>query len=131
MAGSPNSPRQFKTKEGGADCPEPAAPRFTLAVCRAPRCALPPLSPSNLRRGDGEPSSAVENSRGPLRICGNPNPRYSRRVHIPEFDLVRLLRTVFLPKAGERVGVFIDLPNPAEVQNWKFLEQQNLTTQRI
>jgi hypothetical protein len=44
---------------------------------------------------------------------------------------VRLIKTVFHPKAGERVAVFIDLPNPRDVQGWKFLEQPGLTTQRI
>jgi len=46
------------------------------------------------------------------------------------FDIVRLIRTVFQPKPGERVGVFIDLPNPTEVENLRFL--RNCTeTRRI
>src|SRR5689334_22851089 len=52
-------------------------------------------------------------------------------MNIPEFDLVRLLRTIFHPKPSERIAVFIDLPNPQDVRDWKFLEQQNLKTQRI
>lgn len=52
-------------------------------------------------------------------------------MHIPEFDLVRLIRTVFHPKPSERIAVFIDLPNPQDVRDWKFLEQANLKTQRI
>ncbi|MGA2660937.1 MAG: hypothetical protein ABSH34_25925 [Verrucomicrobiota bacterium] len=52
-------------------------------------------------------------------------------MHIPEFDLVRLMRTVFEPKAGERVGVFIDLPEPLDVKGWKFLQDTRLVTQRI
>jgi hypothetical protein len=47
------------------------------------------------------------------------------------FDLVRLIRTVFHPKPNERVGVFIDLPNPTEIQGWKFLENPKLKSQRI
>jgi hypothetical protein len=46
------------------------------------------------------------------------------------FDLVRLIRTVFRPKPGERVGVFIDLPNPRDVDGWKFA-QNPTPTQRI
>ena len=52
-------------------------------------------------------------------------------MNIPEFDLVRLITTVFHPKPGERIAVFIDLPNPQDVAGWKFLNGQNSTTQRI
>ena len=52
-------------------------------------------------------------------------------MNIPEFDLVRLLRTIFHPKPAERIAVFIDLPNPQDVRDWKFLQQTNLKTQRI
>jgi hypothetical protein len=52
-------------------------------------------------------------------------------MNIPEFDLVRLIRTIFHPKPSERIAVFIDLPNPQDVRDWKFLEQKNLHTQRI
>jgi aminopeptidase len=50
---------------------------------------------------------------------------------IPGFDLVRLMTTVFHPKTGERVGVFIDLPDPKDICGWKFLERPKMTTQRI
>ncbi len=50
---------------------------------------------------------------------------------IPGFDLIRLIKTVFHPKPGERVAVFIDLPNPQDVRDWKFLDGSKLTTQRI
>jgi len=43
------------------------------------------------------------------------------------FDLVRLIRTVFHPKPAERVGVFIDLPEPSEVVGWKFMRQPTRT----
>jgi aminopeptidase len=46
------------------------------------------------------------------------------------FDLVRLIRTVFRPKPGERVGVFIDLDNPMDLKSVKFLDKAT-TTQRI
>jgi len=52
-------------------------------------------------------------------------------MQIPEFNLVRLIQTVFRPKPAERVAVFIDLPNPADVHGWKFLSDPKLTTQRI
>jgi aminopeptidase len=52
-------------------------------------------------------------------------------MNIPEFDLVRLIATVFHPKPGERTAVFIDLPNPRDVIGWKFLNGPDATTQRI
>lgn len=52
-------------------------------------------------------------------------------MRVPEFDLIGLLRTVFLPKSGERIGIFIDLPNPHDVRDWAFLRQPGLVTQRI
>ncbi len=48
-----------------------------------------------------------------------------------EFDLVRLMNTVFHPQPGERVGVFIDLDDPREVRDLKFLANPKLVTQRI
>ena len=47
------------------------------------------------------------------------------------FDLVRLINTVFRPKAEERVGVFIDFGNPRDLQGLKFLGSPRLGTQRI
>lgn len=47
------------------------------------------------------------------------------------FDLVRLMKVVFDPKAGERVGVFIDLDDPQEIVGRKFLHDSALQTQRI
>jgi hypothetical protein len=52
-------------------------------------------------------------------------------MNIPEFDLVKLVKTVFHPKAGERIAVFIDLPEPKDVSGWKFLKNEKLITQRI
>ena len=48
----------------------------------------------------------------------------------PPFSLVRLLRTVFAPKAGERICILIDLEDPREVANFRFLENPALTIQR-
>jgi aminopeptidase len=48
-----------------------------------------------------------------------------------EFDLVRLITTVFHPKAGERVGVFIDLDEPERVRGAQFLNDGDQPTRRI
>ena len=52
-------------------------------------------------------------------------------MNIPEFDLVRLVTTVFHPKEGERLAVFVDLPEPKDLANWTFLKNPKLATQRI
>lgn len=51
--------------------------------------------------------------------------------HFPPFSLTRLLRTVFAPKPGERVAVFIDLPDPRGVKDFAFLQDKNLSIQRL
>ena len=48
----------------------------------------------------------------------------------PPFSLTRLLKTVFAPKAGERVAVFIDLPDPRGVKDFAFLSNPSFTIQR-
>ena len=48
----------------------------------------------------------------------------------PAFDLVRLLRTVFDPKPGQRIGILIDLPEPGGVKGFAFLEDSSLSIQR-
>ncbi len=48
-----------------------------------------------------------------------------------EFDLGRLMTTVFRPKPGERVGVFIDLERPQEVRDVKLLQNGAQVTRRI
>ena len=49
----------------------------------------------------------------------------------PPFDLLRLLRTVFAPKEGERIAVLIDLDDPAGVKDFAFLNRPDLTIQRL
>lgn len=49
----------------------------------------------------------------------------------PPFSLTRLLQTVFAPKPGERVGILIDLPEPAAVRDFAFLKDEKLTIQRL
>lgn len=44
-------------------------------------------------------------------------------MNYPPFDLSRLFNTVFKPKQGERVSVLIDLEDPRDVVNLKFLEK--------
>lgn len=48
----------------------------------------------------------------------------------PPFSLVRLLRTVFAPREGERICILIDLEDPRAVANFRFLEDPSLTIQR-
>jgi aminopeptidase len=49
----------------------------------------------------------------------------------PPFSLSRLLKTTFAPRPGERVAVLIDLPNPEDVQDFRFLNNPDLTIQRL
>jgi len=46
------------------------------------------------------------------------------------FNLTRLLRTVFAPKPRERLAILIDLPDPRELKDFRFLKQQSLEIQR-
>src|SRR4030088_264901 len=48
----------------------------------------------------------------------------------PPFNLARLLRTVFQPKAGERVAILIDLDDPHHVKAFGFLKNPSLTIQK-
>jgi aminopeptidase len=48
----------------------------------------------------------------------------------PPFSLTRLLRTVFAPKPGERVAIFIDLPDPRGIKDFAFLKDKSLSIQR-
>lgn len=45
------------------------------------------------------------------------------------FSLTRLLTTCFGSGNGERVCVLIDLPNPGDIKNFKFLEDETLSIQ--
>lgn len=47
----------------------------------------------------------------------------------PPFSLTRLLTTCFGPGNGERVCILIDLPNPADIEDFKFLEDETLSIQ--
>src|SRR5437660_9522349 len=48
----------------------------------------------------------------------------------PPFSLSRLLRTVFDPKAGERVCILIDLEDPREIAGFRCLQNPDLSIQR-
>src|SRR5260221_2437337 len=48
----------------------------------------------------------------------------------PPFNLARLLRTVFQPRAAERVAIFIDLDDPHQVKDFGFLKNPSLTIQK-
>lgn len=48
----------------------------------------------------------------------------------PPFSLARLLRTVFDPQPGERVAILIDLEDPADIKDFRFLKNPKYTIQR-
>jgi len=48
----------------------------------------------------------------------------------PPFSLTRLLKTVFAPKPGERIAIFIDLPDPGGIKDFAFLKDKSLSIQR-
>jgi hypothetical protein len=48
----------------------------------------------------------------------------------PPFDLARLLRTVFAPRGGERICVLIDLDDPADITDFRFLQNPDASIQR-
>jgi hypothetical protein len=48
----------------------------------------------------------------------------------PPFSLTRLLRTVFAPKADERIAIFIDLADAKDAKDFAFLKDPKLTIQR-
>lgn len=52
------------------------------------------------------------------------------RAIYPPFSLTRLLRTVFDPQPGERVAILIDLHDPADVKDFRFLKNPAYTIQR-
>lgn len=48
----------------------------------------------------------------------------------PPFSLTRLLKTVFAPEQGSKVCILIDLDNPADMRDFGFLKNKDLTVQR-
>jgi hypothetical protein len=48
----------------------------------------------------------------------------------PPFSLSRLLRTVFAPKPGQRVCILIDLDDPRDIADFRFLKNPDLGIQR-
>ncbi|HEX4087022.1 MAG TPA: hypothetical protein VHY22_19060 [Chthoniobacteraceae bacterium] len=57
------------------------------------------------------------------------NPAPPQRT-FPPFSLSRLLRTVFDPKSAERVCILIDLPDPAQIKDYNFLENPKFSIQK-
>jgi len=51
------------------------------------------------------------------------------KIKFPTFSLTRLLRTSFGQGNGEKVCVLIDLPNPADVKDLDFLNDESLSIQ--
>ena len=48
----------------------------------------------------------------------------------PDFDLKRLLDTVFKPQAGETVAILIDLENPKDIKDLAFLQDSKNSVQK-
>src|SRR5687767_14476447 len=48
----------------------------------------------------------------------------------PPFNLSNLLRTIFAPRAGERICILIDLLEPREMEGFRFLRNSRLPIQR-
>jgi hypothetical protein len=48
----------------------------------------------------------------------------------PPFSLTGLLTTVFNPKAGEKVCILIDLDDPRDIKDFRFLKNPDLSIQR-
>ncbi len=48
----------------------------------------------------------------------------------PPFSLSGLLKSTFAPEPGQRVCILIDLANPQDIKDFKFLENPDLTIQR-
>jgi aminopeptidase len=47
----------------------------------------------------------------------------------PPFSLARLLKTTFEPKPGQKICILIDLEDPSEIVNFKFLKDPDLSIQ--
>jgi aminopeptidase len=58
-------------------------------------------------------------------------PRLTVPKRFPSFNLSRLLKTVFDPRPGDRVAILIDLEEPKDIQNFRFLKNPDLTIQRL
>ena len=48
----------------------------------------------------------------------------------PPFSLTRLLKTTFEPKPGQKICILIDLEDPSDIVNFKFLKNPDLSIQR-
>jgi len=48
----------------------------------------------------------------------------------PPFSLSRLLKKTFEPQAGQRICVLIDLKDPRDIKDFKFLQDASLTVQK-
>jgi aminopeptidase len=48
----------------------------------------------------------------------------------PPFSLTRLLKNTFEPKPGQKICILIDLENPSDIVNFKFLQNPDLSIQR-
>lgn len=52
-------------------------------------------------------------------------------MNFPPFDLHRLLDTVFKPQAGERIAILIDMEDPSQVKDFRYLEMDGHSIQKM
>jgi aminopeptidase len=52
-------------------------------------------------------------------------------MNYPPFDLNRLLDTVFKPKKGEKIAILIDLQKPEDVRDFRYLEMDGHSIQKM
>ncbi len=57
-------------------------------------------------------------------------PKQPQLSDFPDFDLTRLLNTVFEPEKGEKVAILIDLKDPKDIKDFRFLNDPTYTIQK-
>lgn len=57
-------------------------------------------------------------------------PKHPQLSDFPDFDLTRLLNTVFEPEKGEKVAILIDLKDPKDIEDFRFLNDPTYTIQK-
>jgi len=54
----------------------------------------------------------------------------NKELNFPDFDLLRLIKTVFAPKKKERLCILIDLDNPEDIVNFNYLKMDGYPAQQ-
>ncbi len=57
-------------------------------------------------------------------------PKAKADLKFPPFDLRRLLKTTLNPQKDEKICILIDLPNPKNVVNFEFLNNDKFAVQK-